>query len=48
MSERDMARLKIRAVFTRLIALGTVLLPIVLAACAGGDGGGGGGGAPGY
>jgi hypothetical protein len=46
MRTRDIARVTIRAAFTRLIALGTVLLPILLAACAGG--GGGGGGVPGY
>lgn len=49
MTELEFARVTIRATFTRLCSLGTLLLPIIVAACAGGgDGGGGGGGAPGY
>jgi hypothetical protein len=42
MYTRDIALIAVRASLTRLIALGTLLLPIRLAACGGGDGGGGG------
>lgn len=45
MNERDRAQLMLRTTLTRLMAVGAVLLPILLAACAGGDGGGG---VPGY
>jgi len=43
-SKYDIVQITIRAAFTRLIAIGMLMLPILLAAC---DGGGGGGG-PGY
>jgi hypothetical protein len=46
MNRIDHTKLTIRAVPTRAIALGILLLPLLLAACAGGDGGGGG--VPGY
>lgn len=48
MNERDEILTTIRAAIPRVIALGTLLLPILIAACAGDGGGGGGGGAPGY
>jgi len=47
MTMHDVVWVRIRAAMLRLVALGTLLLPIVLAACGEGDGSGGGGG-PGY
>jgi hypothetical protein len=42
MHARDIARIAVRASLTRLITFGTLLVPILVAACGGGGGGGGG------
>jgi hypothetical protein len=48
MIRSTIVRIRSRAAIHRVIALGAVLLPLVLAACSGGDSGGGGGGGAGY
>jgi hypothetical protein len=45
MIDLDLARVRIRALMIRGLAIGMWLVPLALAACSGDDGGGG---APGY
>jgi hypothetical protein len=48
MTMRDLARIRHHTAIIRLVTFGTLVLPILLAACGPGDGGGGGGGGTGY